>query len=221
MEQGITLMEEKQNLIVKNTLLVMKVVSDYVNTGDFAVDCTMGNGNDTLSLAMMAGLEGENPAGGLVYAMDVQDTALEKTAALLKDNGISVSEAGGIRLIKDSHENLAQYIAQAGRQPSAIVFNLGFMPGQNKEILTCVDSTLKALKAALECIKEDGIVAVSTYRGHSEGMEEHKILEEYLTGLPSKRYHVAYFNMINQKKTAPAAFFITKKSRNKTAGTQE
>jgi hypothetical protein len=74
---------------------------------------------------------------------------------------------------------------------------------------------MKAVQNALECICEDGIVSVVTYCGHPEGREEHEILLEYLSSLPAKKYHVAFFNMINQKKTAPSVFFVTKKRRNK------
>ena len=46
---------EKTNLIVKTTSLAMHIVGDYISPGDTVVDCTMGNGYDTLSLAEAAG----------------------------------------------------------------------------------------------------------------------------------------------------------------------
>ena len=82
--------EEKNNLIVKTTALVMDIVSSYINEGDFVIDCTMGNGNDTLSLAKLTGAD-HGAEGALVYALDVQDKAIEKTGALLKENGIEDS----------------------------------------------------------------------------------------------------------------------------------
>lgn len=212
--------EEKNNLIVKTTALVMDIVSSYINEGDFVIDCTMGNGNDTLSLARLTGAADGAP-GALVYALDVQDKALEKTSELLAENGIEDPESKNIYLIKDSHVNLAKYVEAAGRQPSAIVFNLGFMPGQDKSILTSIDTTMQAVEAALDNIMEDGIVSVVTYCGHPEGREEHDKLIEYFTALPSKRYHVAFFDMINQKKTAPSVFFVTRKKRKKKAAPAE
>lgn len=208
-------MEEKINLIVKTTSLVTDIVSAYVNKGDFVIDCTMGNGNDTLSLVRMTGAADESCSEALVYAFDVQDAAIEKTTDLLAENGICDLLKNGIHLVKDSHVNLKQYVEKAGRLPSAIVFNLGFMPGHDKTVLTTADTTMKAVQNALECICEDGIVSVVTYCGHPEGREEHEILLEYLSSLPAKKYHVAFFNMINQKKTAPSVFFVTKKRRNK------
>lgn len=202
----------KTNLIVKTTVLVMDIVSSYISRGDFVVDCTMGNGNDTLSLARLCGA---GDSDGLVYSFDIQDIALEKTAGLLAENGYADPEKSGIRLIKDSHVKLRSYVEEAGRQPAAILFNLGFLPGQDKSILTRADTSMEAVEQALECICEDGIVSIVTYCGHPEGMEEHEAMKERLAALPSKKYHVAFFNMINQKKTAPSVFFVTKKRRNR------
>lgn len=208
--------EERNNLIVKTTALVMDIVSSYINEGDFVIDCTMGNGNDTLSLAKLTGAA-DGADGALVYALDVQDKAIEKTTELLAENGITDLESKGIHLVNDSHVNIAKYVEAAGRQPSAIVFNLGFMPGQDKSVLTTIDTTMKAVESALENIMEDGIISVVTYCGHPEGREEHDKLIEYFAALPSKRYHVAFFDMINQKKTAPSVFFVTRKKRKKKA----
>ncbi len=201
------------NTIVKTTAFAAHVVRDYIKNGDFAVDCTMGNGYDTLMLASAVGIIGGKEASGRVYAFDVQDAALKETEKLLMKNGIRDPEKSGIYLIKDSHERLSEYLSDAEKQPSAIVFNLGFMPGRDKKILTRRKSTVNAIKQAIDLIRDDGIVSVTTYSGHEEGAEENAALVYYLSTLPSKKYHVAYVNMINQKKTAPAVFFITRKKR--------
>ncbi len=198
------------NIIVKTTNFVAHVVSAYIKKGDFVVDSTMGNGHDTLTLAKAAGIFDKEPAGS-VYAFDIQQAALEETAKLFAANGLKDLENSGVRLIKDSHEKLFEYIA--GKEPSAIIFNLGFMPGRDKKILTKRKSTVNAVKQAVELVKEEGIVAVTTYSGHEEGAEENAALQYYLSTLPSKKYHVAYVNMINQKKAAPSVFYITRKRK--------
>lgn len=198
------------NIIVKTTNFVAHVVSAYIKKGDFVVDCTMGNGHDTLTLAKAAGIFDKEPAGS-VYAFDIQDAALEETTKLLSANGLSDLKNSGVRLIKDSHEKLSEYLSKADKEPSAIVFNLGFMPGRDKKILTKRKSTINAVKQAVELVKEEGIVAVTTYSGHEEGAEENAALQYYLSTLSSKKYHVAYVNMINQKKAAPSVFYITRK----------
>lgn len=204
---------EVPNLIVKTTSLVMHIVKDYISEGDFVVDCTMGNGHDTLSLAMLCGADGVSVSGGKVLAFDVQDAALESTRKLLRENGITDLKTAGIRLVKDSHENLESYLSKVSEAPAAIMFNLGFLPGQDKKVLTSIKSTMPAVKAALELVAENGIVSVTTYSGHPEGEEEHTKLSEFFKTLPSKKYHVAYINMSNQKKTAPSVFLITKKKK--------
>lgn len=200
-------MNEEYNLIVKTTALVMNIVKEYVNVGDTVVDCTMGNGYDSLSLAQMAGCG----KGGKLVAMDIQTAALWGTQALLEENGFKELEDNGIRLIRDSHENIDKYV-KAG-EPSAIVFNLGFLPGHDKKIVTSVRSTIPAIRKAIELVRENGIVSVTTYTGHAEGREEKERLSEMLAALPSKKYHVAHVDMINQKKTAPGVFFITRKKK--------
>ena len=205
---------ENINLIVKTTSLVMYIVKNYISRGDLVVDCTMGNGHDTLSLACAVGItESGADSAGIVLSFDVQDSALKNTEKLLAENGINNIEKSGIFLIKDSHENIDKYLKTWNTKPSAIVFNLGFMPGGDKTILTEKHSTVKAVKKAIELIKDDGIVSVTTYSGHPEGAEENIALLETLRTLPPKRYHVVYMDMLNQRKTAPRVFFITRKKR--------
>lgn len=200
-------MNEEYNLIVKTTALVMNIVREYIRPGDTVVDCTMGNGYDSLTLAQMAGCG----QGGKLIAFDIQTAALWGTQALLEENGFKELEDNGIRLIRDSHEHLDKYISPG--EASAIVFNLGFLPGHDKKIVTSVKSTIPAIKKAIDLVKENGIVSVTTYTGHAEGREEKERLMEVLAALPSKKYHVAQIDMINQKKTAPGVFFITRKKK--------
>ncbi|KAH9288529.1 hypothetical protein KI387_032646, partial [Taxus chinensis] len=51
-----------------------------VRRGDFVIDATCGNGHDTLALAKMVC---EESRMGLVYAMDLQQSALQNTSVLL------------------------------------------------------------------------------------------------------------------------------------------
>ena len=67
------------NLIVKTTSLTMHIVSDYIRPGDTVVDCTMGNGYDTLSLAAAAGCGKDSTIRGRVYAFDIQQQAVDAT----------------------------------------------------------------------------------------------------------------------------------------------
>ncbi len=210
-------MEEKNsntNLIVKTTSLAMHIVSDYIRPGDTVVDCTMGNGYDTLSLAAAAGCTDNSALRGRVYAFDIQQQAVDATKAYLLKNGITDPQANGIYLIRDSHAEMERYLPDPSEtEISAFVFNLGFLPGKDKSVMTTAETSLPAVKKAIRMVRQNGIVSVMAYTGHKEGEEEYAVISEFLKTLPSKKYHVAYVNMINQKKTAPSLFLITPKVR--------
>ena len=70
---------------------------------------------------------------------------------------------------KDSHGNIPVYIQE---EISAFVFNLGYLPDGDKNIVTCGEETVKALDASLGRLKTGGIGTVLIYYGHEGGLEE-------------------------------------------------
>ena len=180
-------------------------IRQQVQEGDFCIDATMGNGNDTLLLSQLCGKSGK------VLAFDIQQEALDATRIYLSEHGIADPERTNIRLICDSHTEIDRYLAEVPGEISAFVFNLGFMPGRDKTIMTTEDTSLPAIKKAINLVKTGGIVSVMAYSGHKEGEAECAAIYEFLKTLPSKKYHVAYVHMINQKKTAPSLFLVTPK----------
>lgn len=84
---------------VEITKMIMK---EYVKPGYIALDCTVGNGNDTVLLASLVGQEGK------VYGFDIQSIAIEVTGDKLKEEGLE----NRVTLIEDSHEFLDKYIFQ-------------------------------------------------------------------------------------------------------------
>lgn len=212
---GLGILGEKMNLLVKATKIVEYIVSDYLREGDLAVDATCGNGNDAL---MLAELVGEN---GKVVAFDIQQGALEMTQAMLrrhertcilKENQDMDTRSYQVDLILDSHENMAKYIEKD--VASVILFNLGYLPGGEHHVVTKVETTLMAVQEAVELIRKDGLVAVTFYPGHPEGFHEKEQLSEYLRKLDRSRFHVVSVCMVNQEregKLPPEIVFITKK----------
>ena len=65
------------------TEIVHDLVRPRLKLGDAALDATAGNGHDTLFLAQCVGPTGR------VFAWDIQPLALERTAALLAQHGIT------------------------------------------------------------------------------------------------------------------------------------
>ena len=59
------------------------------------------------------------------------------------------------------------------------MFNLGYLPGWNKNIMTNHKSTLKAIKYGLNYLNKKGIILVTCYP-HEEGKKEAKEIINYL-----------------------------------------
>ena len=134
----------------------------------------------------------------------------------IRDEGIYSLEKGKTHYtsnagLKELKTEIDRYLAEVPGEISAFVFNLGFMPGRDKTIMTTEDTSLPAIKKAINLVKTGGIVSVMAYSGHKEGEAECAAIYEFLKTLPSKKYHVAYVHMINQKKTAPSLFLVTPK----------
>ena len=134
-----------------------------IKPGDIVIDATCGNGNDTLMLARLA---------KKVFAFDVQKKAIDNTKKLLEKNNVK-----NVELINDSHENLEKYLNLYLKKISVIMFNLGYLPGWNKNIMTNHKSTLKAIKNSLNYLNKKGIILVTCYP-HEEGKKEAKEISD-------------------------------------------
>lgn len=135
-----------------------------------AVDATTGNGYDTVFLARCAG------RGGRVLGCDVQPAALEATRARLKAEGL----ADRVCLVLGGHEHLNRWLAvppdddSGGTSPplAAAMFNLGYLPGSDKRVITRSSTTLTALEALLPRMAPGGVISLHMYTGHEGGAEE-------------------------------------------------
>lgn len=142
------------------------IIRRAVHAGDWLLDATAGNGQDTLFLASTF-------AGERVLAVDVQSAAIEKTAALLAQHGIT-----GVGLVCADHATELERLAGTGDvgrsgQFGAVMFNLGYLPGGDHSLVTRADTTLRAISAARLLLREGGVLTVLCYRGHAGGMEEY------------------------------------------------
>lgn len=174
------------------------LLNKNIEPGDIVVDATSGNGHDT---EFMADLVGES---GKVYSFDIQEIAINNTKNLIKENGLEKR----VQLIQDSHANLDQYIKT---ELTAVVFNLGYLPGGNKEIITKSQSTIKAIKKSLNLIKKNGIIVMVIYSGHPGGEEEEKEILNYVAKLDYKRFNVVNYEFINQPDSAPRVLALKKR----------
>lgn len=191
---------ELRNARALATEYIMRVVGE----GDTAIDATMGNGHDTLCLASLVGTSGH------VFAFDVQQQAIDSTRKLLEEERMLPR----VTLLHTGHENIAHYVSFP---VTAVMFNLGWLPGGDKQITTRTHTTLCALEGSLSLIKPGGVVTVCVYPGHEEGDIERMAVEELLSSLDVRRFTVLHHRFINTKEGTPELFLVQKQPRKEQA----
>ena len=183
------------------------LVRQAVRSGDWAVDATVGNGHDTALLAELVG-----PAGR-VFGFDIQEAALAATAE-------RVGNAPQVTLFHAGHEKLAEHIAsyEAADGPAtddvpltAVMFNLGYLPGAPKTITTRTETTLAALEQALAHLRPSGLITLVLYPGHPGGAEEADAVRSYAQTLPQD-FAVIHYARINSLRPAPELLAIERTS---------
>ncbi|MBU5426632.1 methyltransferase domain-containing protein [Tissierella pigra] len=187
----------KYNEIVNTLKIAKDIILNCVKDGQVVVDCTVGNGNDTILLAKLVGKT------GIVYGFDIQKTALEIT----KENLACENIDNDVRLIHDGHENIDLYIKE---KVDFIIYNLGYLPKGNKSIKTNKDTTLKSLQKAINILNDSGIILITCYVGHEGGLEEKEEVEEFLKTLNQKQFNVIKYDFINQINHPPILYGVEK-----------
>lgn len=166
-----------------------KLIRERVREGETVIDATMGNGNDTLFLAQLV------QETGKVIAFDIQPLAIEKTRERLEREG--VAERVEMRLA--SHEEIKFVQEPVG----AIMFNLGYLPGGNKEITTEAASTTRAIESGLAVLRPGGIMTVVIYWGHPAGEVEKTAVESFCQSISQQDCLVLKYQYVNQQNQAP------------------
>lgn len=177
-----------------------ELLKEIVAHGDLVIDATAGKGHDTLLLAQLVGQD------GLVYAFDIQAEAITASQKLLESHQLS----SRVRLIEDSHSHLKNYL-KADATVSAAIFNLGYLPGSDKTIITQASSTIAAIQDIQDLLKEKGRIVIVAYHGHAGGPEEHQALLTYLQSLEQSKWTVLQYQFINQKNNPPICYCIERK----------
>lgn len=191
-------MNRVQNTRVQNIQgLLRSILSSVIQPGDVACDLTAGLGRDTLFLAQEVG------ESGIVHAFDIQEVALQETRKLLTTHGLEKR----VHLHQRNHGEVKEIVQDPIR---VAMFNLGYLPGHDQEIITQGPSTLAALEGVLELLLPGGVISLTLYRGHQGGHEETLIVEEYLSSLNKRKYSVLRGEYINQSKEAPYWIVVQK-----------
>ena len=177
------------------------LLARQIDEGDFVIDATCGNGQDTGFLARLVG------EFGRVLALDIQEDAIKATEMELEDRGLK----NQVELKQADHANILSLTRSEDRRPKAIVFNLGYLPGGDKSVVTKAANTLQALKDSLELLRNGGVLVVTAYPGHEEGLKEKQEIEAWAENLDNKAFNVAHYRFLNQEKNPPEVFVIKKR----------
>jgi len=164
------------------TKLAQQTVAKVLQPGARAIDATMGNGHDTLFMARLVAPHGQ------VIAFDIQPNAIANTRAkLLASQLNAVAE-----LHLCGHEHLLAHVpAGWAGTCAAVMFNLGYLPGGDKTLITRADTTVSALQQALTLPAAGGLISLMLYRGHAGASPETDAVHHWLEVLDS-RYRVSH-----------------------------
>lgn len=148
----------------------------YIREGGHVVDATCGNGHDTLLLAHLTG------TGGHVWGFDNKQQAIAQTSCRLAEAGM----LDRVTLLQIGHEDISQHVSAPVQ---AILFNLGYLPGGERSIITRPETTIPALEKSLQLLAVAGILLVTIYPGHNGGTEEQAAVESWFATLDPHKTH--------------------------------
>jgi len=168
--------------------------------GETVVDGTAGNGHDTFFLSKLVGQNGR------VLSFDIQEQAIENTNDLLVQNHVE-----NVTLIQDSHAELPWYMPEGVEEIGGAIFNLGYLPGSDKSIVTESQSTVEAVKHLMTRMKKNGLIVLVVYHGHEGGEQERDEVLKYVSRLDQKQYRVLRYGFINQVNNPPFILAIENK----------
>lgn len=176
-------------------------ILEHLNNGDIAIDATAGNGHDTIFLSRRVG------ANGKVFGFDVQKQAIDST--LLK---IDQEKKDGLtKLFHACHSKMEDYIPKEYHgKIKTIMFNLGYLPGSDKSIITLANTTLIALNQSINLIAPAGIITITAYPGHAGGGNETNLVKQWCGQLNVEDYTNTII-CSSEKEAAPILFIVKKK----------
>ncbi|CAK9174995.1 unnamed protein product [Ilex paraguariensis] len=189
----------------KATEVAHSVWKHVVQKGDAVVDATCGNGYDTLAMLKMVADQSKR---GRVYGMDVQKVAIESTSSLL-DQSVNSDEKELVELYSMCHSKMEEIVPK-GVTVRLVAFNLGYLPGGNKKIMTGSKTTLLALDAAKRILAPGGLISIVVYVGHPGGREEFEAVQAFASGLPVGNWMCCKLEMLNRP-LAPVLVLLLKR----------
>ncbi len=184
-------------VLVKSLDFAHQLVRQVLGPGEQAVDATAGNGHDTVFLAKLVWEEGR------VWAFDIQEQAIKRVQERLEEEGLS----SRVSLLNRGHEEMDAYVQGL---VGAIMFNLGYLPGGDRSIITQPATTLAAVERGLELLRPGGLLTLVVYTGHPGGAQEGEAVLDYCSRLHQRDYRVLHYHFLNQRNNPPFLVAIEK-----------
>ena len=145
---------------MNNNTFVHKYIKSLVTKDDICVDMTLGNGFDALLLCQLS---------KKVYGFDISKQAITNSQKRLIDYH-------NIEFINDNHVNVDKYVKKA----KLFIYNLGYLPHGDRQIITKAQETLISFKKAYEILDRNGYIIITFYVGHKGGKDEYYLLDDYI-----------------------------------------
>ncbi|MBQ3202692.1 MAG: SAM-dependent methyltransferase [Clostridia bacterium] len=172
----------------------------HIREGAFCIDATAGKGRDTLFLCRLVG------ESGRVLALDIQSDAVAQTAALLTGEGM----AHRAQVVQDCHSRLGDYAAPCSAD--GIMFNFGWLPGGDHNTFSHADTSVAAVRAALDILKVGGVMTLCLYYGRQNGTTERDAILDFLPTIDNRRFTVIRGDFANRTGDVPIPVFIIKEA---------
>ncbi len=176
-------------------------VARVLQDDDIVIDATCGNGHDTAFLASKV-------IRGRVFAFDLSPLAVSRTTELMVAQGLSER----VVIHQDNFRNIPEYIDNG---VAAVMFNLGYLPGADRETATLAADSVAAILLAAPLLKLGGVMTVVCYPGNPRGMEETIQVRNALAILDQKEYEVVEMSFINGINDPPILILTNRIRRNK------
>ncbi|XP_071692372.1 tRNA (mnm(5)s(2)U34)-methyltransferase, chloroplastic-like [Rutidosis leptorrhynchoides] len=189
----------------KATEVAHSIWKHVLQKGDAVVDATCGNGYDTLAMLNMVA---DESCSGRVYSIDIQETALHKTRSLL-DGLHDPDKKKMVKLFATCHSKMEEVVPK-GVTVRLVAFNLGYLPGGDKTVITKSVTTRFAMEAASRIVASGGLISILVYVGHPGGMEEYETVEAFASRLPVNDWICCKLQMLNRP-LAPILVLLCKR----------
>jgi predicted methyltransferase len=171
----------------------------HVQPGDWVVDATLGNGHDTTVLLKAIGGKGK------VFAFDLQSDAIESA----RDQ---FAECPQFEPFLRNHAELDRCLpADAKSRLSAVVFNLGYLPGCDRDSATETTSTIAALDLAFEWLATGGVLCCTAYPGSPAGLEESLAVSDWAVARADDGVHVTRIESVATRGRGPFVLWLEKR----------